>query len=793
MLTRVASADPGKRPVRPPFWLFAGAVGLMLLCQFFFGLLQLSALETKLRAGVLGAADIAAGTLADDISMGLRLGKPLRNFYNLETLLQAARKAFPAAYDIRVTDASRGPIRSIPGTREEQPSALADHGSPERSSVPASNSGALNLYSVEKPLSGRNNVLLGYVQIRLPASLLEERIAPAIENVVRNILLAMAATVAASFLIMRLVPFFSAEGRLLRKRVYLSFGILFGMVLLFSSVFGHMAFRREYLSIAMETSRTMGQAMREALYRPISKGVPIALLNAVAEYFEAASAKTGGAVLIELYRPDGVLAFSSRKVFSGGENVPGSSSDTVISDAANPEGAAPWVLRTSLSRKAFGNAIREDIFNSVSLGIISLTLLFELLLLYCLLFERRGCADPARGLAGGVDGAGYDTVLRALFFLFMLALDMSITFIPLRMAELPSDFMGLPRDVVMGLPVSAEVSMAGICIFLTGRWISRNGAALPMSVGFLLAAMGYLASALASGPLGFILARTLAGAGYGTSIMAAQAYVFRSGGLPGLFAGVFAGSLCGGAAGSMLAEKLGFGAAFYISGAIMFLLAALPFALLRRGDTTRDSGPPGQKGETGFFRTLSALGDGRFFALSLFALVPATFIVMGFVKYFMPVYLNRAGVAQADIGRVYMIYCLVLIYLGPPLGKVVLKARRKASGVTVGCLLGALSIFPLAVFDGVWATVGCAFILGLANAVNIPAHAEYLLRLRITERLGGNQALGLLNVVERVGQALAPIAIGILMSLFAVQDIALWGGGLLLILTWAFYATRVQE
>lgn len=762
----------------------------MLVCQIFFGLLQMSSLETKLRTGVLGAADVAAGTLADDLSMGLRLGKPLRSFYNLENLLLAARDAFPDAYDIRVADASRGHIHSIPGLRAEEASSLAGKGFPERS--PASGSAEPDLYAVEKPLFGRNNELQGYVQIRLPASVLEERIAPATGSIVRNILLAMAVTAAASFLIMRLVPFFSAGGVLIRKRIYLSFGLLFGVVLLFSSVFSHMAFRREYLSIAMDTAGTMRQVMREALHRPISKGVPIALLNAVGEYFEAASAKTGGAVLIELYRPDGGLAFSSRKVFSGGELVPGSSADLAVSDIANPEEAAPWVLKTSLSREVFSAAMREDVLNSVSLSIISLTLLFELLLLYCLLLERRGLAGPAPEIAG-TDGARYATMLRAVFFLFMMALDMSITFIPLRMAELPSDFMGLPRDVVMGLPVSVEVSMAGICIFLTGRWISRSGAALPMSFGFLLAAVGYLASALAAGPLGFILARALAGAGYGTAIMAAQAYVFRSGGLAGLFAGVFAGSLCGGAAGSMLAEKLGFGAAFYLSSAMMFLLAALPFALLRRGDGTRESGISGQKEKTDFLRTLRALGDGKFLALSLFALVPATFIVMGFIKYFMPVYLSRAGVAQADIGRVYMVYCLVLIYLGPSLGKAVLQARRKASGVTAGCFLGALSVLPLAVFDSLWATVSCAFILGLANAVNIPAHAEYLLRLRITGQLGGNQALGLLNVVERLGQALAPIAIGLLMSAFAVQDIALLGGGFLLVLTWAFYATRVNE
>lgn len=763
----------------------------MLLCQIFFGLLQLSSLETKLRTGVIGIADTVAGTLADDLSMGLRLGKHLRNFYNLENLLRDVRKTFPMAHDICVTDAAGNLVEAVPGMRTGQAFIPVDKKFLNRSRGRDSRFGADALYYADKPLLGRNDVLLGYVLIRLKASVLDKRITPAVAAIARNSLLAMAATMAATLLILRLAPFFTARGALDRKRVYLSFGMLFAVVLLASSICNHMAFRQEYFSIAMDNSRTLGQTMRETLRRTIGKGVPVSLLKAVEEYFETAAAKTAGSVLIELYRPDGVLAFSSRRAFFGEKTVPGSAGDAGFSDAARPEGAAPWTIRTSLSQDAFDAAVREDILNSASLCIVSLTLLFELLLLFCLFLERR--AGAARAAAGDTDSVRYNTVLRAVFFLFMLALDMSVTFIPLRMAELPSDFWGLPRDVVMGLPVSAEVAMAGIGIFLTGRYISRYGAALPMSFGFTLAAAGYFTSALASGPLGFILARALAGAGYGASIMAAQAYVFRSGGLAGLFAGVFAGSLCGGAAGSMLAEKLGFGAAFHTSGAMMLLLAALPYALLRSGDAAKAGGTPKPSEKTDFMRTLKAAADGQFLALSLFALVPATFIVMGFTKYFMPVYLNRAAVAQADIGRVYMVYCLVLIYLGPLLGGLVLRARSKASGVTAGCFLGALSILPLAIFDSPWATVVCAFILGLANAVNIPAHAEYLLRLDITGQLGGNQALGLLNVVERVGQAVAPIAIGLLMSAFAVRDIALWGGIFLFFLTWAFYASRLKE
>lgn len=768
----------------------------MLLCQIFFSLLQCASLETQLRTGVLGIADTAAGTLADDLSMGLRLGKKLQNFYNLRNLLQDARHAFPMAHDICVTDTQGRLIASVPAPSAGQAiipidkSVLA-HG-PGRDRHPDAN----GFYYAGKPLFGRNRVPEGYVLIRVQESTLKERITPAIGKIAGNALLVMAVTVVAVLLIIWRVPFFTAQGAVIRKSLYLSFGLLFAVVLTAGSVRNHITFRQNYFSIAMENADTLSRTLRGTLSRTIGKGVPVALLKSVEDYFETAAAKTAGTVLIELYRPDAALAFSSRRAFSGEKVVPGSFIDAPLREFGSPVDAAPWVLRTGLSQKAFDAALRESALNAISLCIISLTLLFELLLLFRLLLERRAKAAPdsrVTAAAGTVDSERYNTVLRIIFFVFMLAVDMSITFIPLRMAQLPDGFPGVPRDVILGLPVSVEVTMAGIFIFLTGKWVSRCGAALPMRFGFIFAAAGYLASALASGPMGFILARALAGAGYGTAIMAAQAYVFRSGGLAGLFAGVFAGSLCGGAAGSMLAEKLGFVAAFHVSAAMLLLLAVLPYALLRQGDTTREDTSSGKAGKTRFSRTLKAVGSGRFLALAGFALIPATFVVTGFTKYFMPVFLSRAEVAQADIGRVYMVYCLVLIYVGPFLGRVVHRARHKAVGVMAGCLLGAFGILPLAVFDSLWAAAACAFILGLANAVNIPAHGEYLLRLDITRQVGSNQALGLLNVVERVGQALAPVAIGLMMAGFAIHTIALWGGLFLILLAWAFYATRERE
>ncbi len=769
-------------------WLLSGGLGLMLVCQIFFSLLQISSLEKNLRQGVINTAEVAGGTLAEDISMGLRLGKSLERFLGLRKLLSDAHASFPTAFDICVVDAAGKYLAGANPVSTENIPIPTSKGWPGREAFAEDEDG---LHNVASPLYARDNELKGYVVVRLKEKYLRENIYPAVESALRNIAIAMGATVAAMLLVLRLTPFIDRQGGLIRKNIYISFGLLFTLVLVVSAIINHNAFRREYLKIAENSSNILALNMRGTLQRPISKGVPISLLGAVEEYFEQAAAKVSGSVLIELIRPDGQVAFSSRRVFEGKESVPGTSWDVPLSDAGGLAGKAPWLLRTSLSQAAFAEVMWDDILNSAGICVISLTLLFELLLLLCLIVERRRRRPPARSptLEREAVHERCADLLRAMFFVFFMALDMSITFIPLRMAELPTRFFGLAPDVVMGLPVSAEVIMAGVSIFFAGRWISRQGTVLPMSTGLMLTGAGYLGSALALTPFGFILARAVVGAGYGLSLIAAQAFVFKSGGLANLFAGAFAGSLCGGAVGGMLADKFGFVTTFYVAAAIMLLLAAAPYLLLRRGDIAREE-PDASERKTGFMESLKLMNDKKFLALSVFVLLPGTFLMIGVTKYFLPVFLNRADVSQANIGRVYMIYCLMLIYAGPFFGKIIREAKHKAYGVLAGCILSAVCILPLVVFNNVMAMVLCMVFLGLATAVNIPAYSEYLLRLDITERLGGSRALSLLNVVERVGQAAAPIVLGVFIAVFNVRDVALWGVALFFLLAAGFYLTR---
>ena len=107
----------------------------------------------------------------------------------------------------------------------------------------------------------------------------------------------------------------------------------------------------------------------------------------------------------------------------------------------------------------------------------------------------------------------------------MFAIDLPASFIPLRIAEMDLGLLGLPPDVVMGLPLSFEMCAVGIGILIGSFWSQKSGWRPLLLWGALLVALGNVASGLVSDSLAYILSRGGAGFGYGLINLAGQVFV----------------------------------------------------------------------------------------------------------------------------------------------------------------------------------------------------------------------------------------------------------------------------
>ena len=211
--------------------------------------------------------------------------------------------------------------------------------------------------------------------------------------------------------------------------------------------------------------------------------------------------------------------------------------------------------------------------DSLTVLVISILFSVEMLILIFKYVERQIQNSLEKGSAGVV----HYGVMRPIAFLFLFGVDISISFVPLHMQSLYIPFLGLSRDTIMGLPISAEFLFAGIGILISGGWLDRRGWHEPFIGGLLLASLGFVYSGLAPNALHFIVSRGFVGLGYGLGLMAAQAFVInysdsktKTQGLANLLAGIFAGGICGGAAGAMMAEMVGYRMTFYLARSFFY-------------------------------------------------------------------------------------------------------------------------------------------------------------------------------------------------------------------------------
>jgi len=432
-------------------------------------------------------------------------------------------------------------------------------------------------------------------------------------------------------------------------------------------------------------------------------------------------------------------------------------------------------LTIHISKDFLFNKLKEIALDSITVLVISIFFFVELLILELQLIERQIASDT-RAHKKQV----HYTAIRPVAFIFFFGVDTCISFLPLHMATLYNPnhpLLGLSKEIIMGLPISMQMLFTSISLLISGGWCDKRGWAEPFLVGLFLSGTGFIFAWLAPSSLYFLISLGLVGMGYGLSLMAAQGFVIAlttrknsAQGMAQLWAGVYAGSICGGATGAMLADRIGYAPVFLVGGTIVLLLIIYTFFMMNgamappkptvqatRPTPTEQILPSSAKPSV-----LSFLFNRKIFTLIVFYGLPWYIVLIGFMNYYSPIYLKGIGASQSDIGRIFMIYGICLMYVAPYISKIAGRAHDKKRYLVMGSFIGSLSIanfYFFKDFSGVVSVTFSIFLLGL-SACLIPVRSAYVLDLHITSQLGSGKAIGLLNAVLRLGQVTGPILFG---------------------------------
>ena len=390
--------------------------------------------------------------------------------------------------------------------------------------------------------------------------------------------------------------------------------------------------------------------------------------------------------------------------------------------------------------------------------------------------------------------------IRAPLFAFILAEEMTRSYLPSYVNQLLVAIPGFSPQIVIGLPIMLFMLIVALGQPYLGSWSERVGRRRAMLIGASIATVGFAATALAFNLYDLLVWRSLCALGYAMVFVAAQGYVLdrtgqnnRAQGFALFIGAIMVATVCGPSIGGILADNIGFRASFGVS-AVMAMLSLLTIARL---PTIEVRAPAAKPSRGPRMREIVALMfNKRFMTLTGLAAMPAKIILTGVCFYLVPLYIVSIGNTSAMAGRMLMVYAVMMVLIVPLSASLSDNSMRRDRYVSVGLIISGLSGLLLLLSDSFLVLFGVVFMLGLGQALSIAAQSALVAEHCQEEiRVYGHDAVyGVYRLLERLGNALGPLMASVLVVLWGYQGAFIALSALVLVCGIAFtIATRGLE
>jgi MFS family permease len=387
--------------------------------------------------------------------------------------------------------------------------------------------------------------------------------------------------------------------------------------------------------------------------------------------------------------------------------------------------------------------------------------------------------------------------IRAPLFAFILAEEMTRSYLPTYVNQLLVPIPGLSPQVVIGLPIMLFMLIVALGQPYLGSWSERVGRRLAMLVGAAVATVGFIGTAAAFNLYDLLLWRSLCAIGYAMVFVAAQGYVLdrtddenRAQGFALFIGAIMVATVCGPSIGGILADNIGFRLSFAVSAAMAFL----SILAIRRLPRHEVRNPSHRVSRAPRMREVVALVLNRhFMTLTGLAAMPAKIILTGVCFYLVPLYLVSIGNTSAMAGRMLMVYAVMMVMIVPLAATLSDSTMRRDRYVSFGLIVSGVSGLLLLLSDSLPVLFGVVFLLGVGQALSIAAQSA-LVAEHCKEEIGiyGNDAVyGVYRLLERLGNALGPLLASLLVVWVGYQGAFVGISALVLVCGIAFtIATR---
>lgn len=365
--------------------------------------------------------------------------------------------------------------------------------------------------------------------------------------------------------------------------------------------------------------------------------------------------------------------------------------------------------------------------------------------------------------------------IRAALFLFIFAESLSLSFFPIFTRAIYEPIPGLATTLAIGLPISLFWLFVALVQPFAGRWSQSFGYRNVFVGGALVTAFGLLMTAFVADYWQLIGWRAVTALGYGAVFLVCQGFIMdhmpRERGTEGaatFTSAFFSATICGTTIGAILADQIGYRVVFLASCGLALIAAGFVWFFLK--DLRGDRGSAALVSSvTWRWRDLGVvLGNHRFLVLVFFCAVPARLLNGAFLLYLGPLYLNLLENTKAEVGRIMVIYAVIMALTTLVWARIADRRQSQLSFVIVGAFLSGVAMLGALIWGDTIGVIVSITVMGIAQAVGMPSQVSLVpvISARECDRLGRATVIGLFRVFERIGSIVGPVAAAILVGLF---------------------------
>lgn len=367
---------------------------------------------------------------------------------------------------------------------------------------------------------------------------------------------------------------------------------------------------------------------------------------------------------------------------------------------------------------------------------------------------------------------------RIPLFVFCFAEELQKSFLPLFVAEnyVERDFFA--RDIMMGLPISGFMFVIAALTPFAGKMVDKFGNKTLFLTGIVPSIGGYLVCYMASSGNEILLGRSITAVGYAVITISCMSYIAavvkaenRARGMA-IFVGVLmTATMCGTAIGAILADWLGYNAVFMVAVIFACIAGLLGWNML----STDLPAPETRTATVGTSRNPLAtlMRNTQFVLLILFCAIPAKIILTGFLYLFVPVHLASLDASQSEIGRIMMMYSLIIVPISPLASGLADRIGQNHWMVIISTIASGIAVVALYQLTSVAMVLCVVAILGIVHAfLKAPLIVAAMEAAEKSSDITRTGALSLLRASERIGSVIGPVVVAAMLAMLEHDEVA---------------------